>query len=220
MKNKSLFGSVATYTIFLSVIFSGSVLIAEDWHELSAMSEPELVAKISDFEHKLNQTPGDNETLKTLGIAYHIMAIKNPRTYAPLAYKTLSKAYKKIENDYDTLCYLGSATTMMAMATNDVSQMGSYASKGIALMDKAVRMAPDSITVRLIRAHNSKSLPGFFGRRSLAIEDFEYLAEMIRRKPRFPVPVKKQVYSNLSDLYEKSGETAKAEEYKKLADGI
>ena len=123
MKKRALLSLLATYIIFLSITFFGSVATAGDWHELHAMSEPALVEKISEFKNKLNLKPDDGESLKALGIAYYIMSTKNPQVYVPLAYNTLSKANERNEVDYVTLCYLGSATTMMAMTTSDVSQM-------------------------------------------------------------------------------------------------
>ena len=220
MKKTFLYSLISTYFILIIIFLFSTIASAEGWYELNSMSDSELIAKVDEFKKKLDQEPDNDEILKTLGIAYLIMAIKNPQAYAPLAVKFLSNAYERNENDYAILCYLGSATTLMATTTNDTSKMGSYTNQGIALMDKAVRKAPDNITVRLTRAYHSKNLPDFLGRRSVAIEDFEYLAEMIKNESSFPVPLKKEIYLNLIELYEKSGNTEKAEYCQKLANGL
>ena len=220
MKKKIMFGLVRTKILLLIILEFCFSAMAGDWYELNTMDESELAEKIGEFRKRLGQNPEDWETLKGLGIAYHIMATKNAREYAPLAFKTLSKVHGMNETDCVSLCYLGSATTMMAATTNDLMEKSSYTNRGIALMDKAVRKAPDNVNVRLTRAYNSKSLPDFLERKSVAVEDFEHLAGMIRKGSLSSISIKKAVYSNLAELYEKIGHREKAEAYHKLANGL
>jgi tetratricopeptide (TPR) repeat protein len=197
-----------------------SITVAKDWPELNILSDSELTEKMTEFQKKLDQVPDDYEILKGLGIAYHIKALKDPKAFAPQAVETLTKVSEKDPTDYVTLCYLGSATTLMAQTTKNVFKMSSYSNKGFALMDKAVRNDPDNASIRLTRAHNSKNVPAFLNRGDIAIEDFEYLAEMIKKDPVSFTYLKKQVYSNLAVLYKKRGEEGKAAEYTKLAEGL
>ena len=220
MKKQIMFGLVRTKIVLLIILVFCCSAMAGGWYELNTMDESELAEKIGEFRKRLDQNPEDRETLNGLGIAYHIMATKDAQEYAPLAFKILSKAHEGNEADCVTLCYLGSATTLMASTTNDLMEKSSYTNRGIALMDKAVRKAPDNVTVRLTRAYNSKSLPDFLERKSVAVEDFEHLAKMIRKGSLSSISIRKKVYSNLAELYEEIGQREKAEDYHKFANGL
>ncbi|MFC1884671.1 tetratricopeptide repeat protein [Thermodesulfobacteriota bacterium] len=220
MKKRVMRRLTGVKIVSLTIILFGFTAAAQDLNELNTMNEQELVEKIDRFEKKLKQNPEDYETLKALGIAYHIMATRDARTYAPLAVKTLSKAHEKIETDYTILCYLGSATTLMSVTTSNFMEKGSYTNRGIAMMDKAVRKAPNNVTIRLTRAYNSKSLPDFLDRKSVAIEDFEHLAAMIEKDDSSLSSIKKEIYLNLAELYEKNGNKEKADNYSTLAGAL
>jgi hypothetical protein len=86
--------------------------------------------------------------------------------------------------------------TMSAKTNVDYKQ-------GIAYMDEAVKKAPNNVTVRLIRAYNSRRLPDFLGREHIAFEDFHYLSEMIANGPSSYQTITKEVRLNLTELYEK-----------------
>jgi tetratricopeptide (TPR) repeat protein len=209
----AIFGLVLTAALLVA-----PVVWAEDWHELQDMSDRELSGKIAEFQEKLNRNPADYETLKAIGIAFHMQAKKDVKKYAPKAVEFLRRAHESNTKDYETMCYLGSATTMMARTTwNPVKKM-SYVNKGTGFMDKAVRKDPDNVSVRLTRAFNSKNLPSFLEREHIALEDFEYLAGLIDKNPDVSQAIKKTVYSNLAELYDEAGDRAKAERYARLAE--
>ena len=221
MKNRCQTNRLAIVGIFLAIVFwSVARLSANDCQELSDLESEQLVEKISGMQKVLDQNPSDCETLKCMGIAYHKMAKKNAKTYAPKAVETLTKALEANKKDYETMCYLGSATTIMAQTTWNPMKKMSYVNKGAGLMDKAIRKDPDNMSVRMTRAYNSKSLPSFLNRGHLAVEDFEYLADLIEKNPDAHGSLKKAVYTNLFELYRKAGDRAKAEKYKKLAENL
>jgi len=209
----------ATFCLFLIAARGlAPVVWAKDWHELQDMSSIQLAEKISEFQEKLDQNPADYEALKAIGIAYSIKAKEDVKTYAPKAVEFLTRAHEIDTKDYETMCHLGSATTMMARTTvNPVKKM-SYVNKGTGFMDKAVRKNPDNISVRLTRAFNSKSLPSFLDRGHIALEDFEHLAGLIEKNTGVSQAIKKTVYSNLAELYSKAGDQEKAERYARLAE--
>jgi cytochrome c-type biogenesis protein CcmH/NrfG len=209
-------GAAVVVLVSLAVL-AAPLAWGEDWHELQDLSDTELAEKIAELQDRLNQNPADYETLKALGAAFHIKAQEDAKQYAPKAVAFLTRAHEADTKDYETMCYLGSATTMMARTTwNPVKKM-SYVNKGTGLMDKAVRKDPDNISVRLTRAFNSKGLPSFLERGHLALEDFEYIAGLIEKDPGVPQAIKKTVYSNLAELYAKAGDQDKAERFSKLA---
>ena len=205
-------GSV--FFLSLSVVVASAM--AGDWAELNKMDPSALSAKIVELKRQLKQTPDDYETMKGLGIAYHLLARQDAKKYTQEAVDLLSKVYEMNPKDYITLCYLGSSTTMLAKTTINPLKKGSYANKGIGLMDKAIRKDPDNISVRLARAYNSMSLPSFMKRGNIAVEDFEYLAKMIEASPEAYGDLKKEVYGNLTRLYEKNGKPSEARKYAQL----
>lgn len=71
--------------------------------------------------------------------------------------------------------YLGSAYTLRSRDLWIGPKKLETLKQGGAFMDQAVAAAPDDPRVRLVRAVNSLKLPRLFGRRKLAIEDFEKL---------------------------------------------
>jgi len=180
----------------------------------------QLSEKVSEFQKSLDKNSSDFETLKALGIVYHIKARKDAKEYAPRAVEFLSGAYEINRKDYETMCYLGSATTMMAKTTWNPIRKMSYVNKGTGLMDKAVKRDPDNVSVRMTRASNSKSLPSFLNRGDIALEDFEYLAGLIEQNPESLASIKKKVYSNLAELYIKAGDQARAEKFRKLSENL
>lgn len=202
MKTKSIYHFIKTGIICLTFVLFNTLVFASDWHELNQMSESELSIKVAKFQQQLDQHPNKHENLKAIGIAYHALAIKDSKTNAPLAVKYLSAAYGQNKTDYVSLCYLGSAMTILAKTNVDYKQ-------GIAYMDEAVRKAPNNVTIRLIRAYNSKRLPDFLAREHIALEDFHYLSEIIANDPSSYQTIKKEVYLNLTELYEKRNNICK-----------
>jgi len=109
---------------------------------------------------------------------------------------------------------------MMANTTWSPIKKMSYVNKGTGLMDKAVKRDPDNVSVRMTRASNSKNLPSFLNRGDIALEDFEYLAGLIEKNPGHLPSIKKKIYSNLAELYEKAGDRTNAEKFRKLAENL
>ena len=221
MRNRFYSHHRIIFHLFLAALFFLITPVwAKDWHELQDLTDVQLSEKISGFQKGLDQNPSDYEALKALGIAYHIKARKDAKKFAPRAVEFLSRAYDINKKDNETMCYLGSATTMMANTTwNPIKKM-SYVNKGAGLMDKAVKRDADNVSVRMTRASNSKNLPSFLNRGDIALEDFEYLAGLIEKNPESLTSIKKKVYSNLAELYIKAGDQAKAEKVRKLSENL
>jgi len=208
------------HLLLAALFFLITPVWAKDWHELQDLTDVQLSEKISGFQKGLDQNPSDYEALKALGIAYHIKARKDAKEYAPRAVEFLSRAYEINKKDSETMCYLGSATTMMANTTWNPIRKMSYVNKGTGLMDKAVKRDADNVSVRMTRASNSKSLPSFLNRGDIALEDFEYLAGLIEKNPESLASIQKKVYSNLAELYIKAEDQAKAEKFRKLSENL
>jgi tetratricopeptide (TPR) repeat protein len=176
-----------------------------------------LKVRAAELQQRLDQSPSDYETLRDLGIVYYAAALRDSKAYAKKAIQYLDQTYQKKAEDAEVLCCLGTAYTLLAKDASDLSSITSNVNKGIGFMDKAVRMDPDNISVRLIRANNSKSLPKFLNRRSVAYEDFERLASLFEKKPGVSPSLKVSVYQNLAALYKEDGDAAKAQKYEAMA---
>jgi cytochrome c-type biogenesis protein CcmH/NrfG len=207
--------------IVLAMVFWWAAAVcAKTCQELSDLDCEQLEETITEMQKALEQKPFDRETMKCLGIAYHRMAKKDAKTYAPESVELLTKALAANKKDYEIMCYLGSATTMLAKNTWNPMKKMACVNKGTGLMDKAIRKDPDNISVRMTRAYNSKSLPSFLNRGHLAVEDFEYLADLIEKDPKAYTSIKRDVYTNLCELYSKAGDQAKAKKFKKLVENL
>jgi len=212
----SLLGLYGALSLVL-LLFTSQVLAEERPENMDLKA---LSVQTAQLQQRLEQTPADYEALKGLGIVYHGMALKDSKAYAKKAVQYLEQANQKKSDETEVLCYLGSAYTLLAKDAGDLMSKSSYMNRGVEYMDKAVRMDPDNISVRLIRANNSKNLPRFLNRRSVAYEDFEYLAGLFEKRPDVSPSLKVSVYRDLAALYKEDGDAAKARKYEAMAGTI
>ena len=118
-----------------------------------------LKAQADRLEARVGSNSADYATLRELATVYHYMAVKDSATYAKKAVQVLERAYEKRPEDYGVLCYLGNAYVLLAKDGGDGMTRAANANKGFEYMDKAVRKAPDDITVRLTRGFSAKASP-------------------------------------------------------------
>jgi hypothetical protein len=171
-----------------------------------------LNRRVADLENTLASDPQDVATLKALGIAYHFQAIQGRKEATAKAVEQLESALAKAPSDYETMCYLGSSKTMLAKTTWNPIQKLSHVNAGTALMDRAVKRAPDNITVRMTRGANSLALPAFLNRVGCAVEDYTYLAGRIEQHPEELAALREPVTQALAEARRRQGMTAKTEQ--------
>lgn len=82
---------------------------------------------------------------------------------------------KQKRNHVEARVYYGSLLTLKGRDAFLPWKKLSYVEEGCDEMDKAVKIAPENITVRLTRAINNIHLPGFFNRLTYCLEDFNFL---------------------------------------------
>ena len=216
---KSLLIPMIIFTLSMWLFLATHCAVAENQPKLSTKDAAQLDATIETLRGKIAENDQDFESFKQLGIVYHMKAVANAKTYAPLAVDALTRARELDKRDTEVLCYLGSATTMLAKTTfNPVKKMG-FVNKGTGYMDKAVSQSPDNVTVRLTRAQNAMRLPAFLNRQSFALIDLEHLSKMIDKNPEQYASIKQGVYADLSKLYDKNGDPEKAALYRQKAAG-
>ena len=205
-------GMALSFLLFASLVFSEGGFENKDLAALSAQA--------AQSKQRFDQNPSDHESLRTLGIVYHYMAIRDSKTYAKKAVQYLEEAYQKKPDDSVVLCYLGSSYTMLAKDASDVSKRSDFINRGIESLDKAVGKDPNNITARLTRANNSKELQRSLNRRSTAHEDLEHVADLFEKGLRVPSQLKASVYRSLADLYKEDGDPADAKKYKTMAETV
>ena len=220
MKPISRNALLGLYGVFgLVLLLFASLAFAEERPE--DMDLKALSVRAVQLQQRVDQNPSDDEALRDLRIVYHDMAIKDSKAYGQKAAQYLEQAYRKKPHDHVALCYLGSAYTLLAKdAWNPVSK-AFYLNKGVEHMDKAVRKDLNNITVRLIRANNSKVLSSkFLSQRSIAYEDFEHVASLFEKGLKVPSQLKASVYRSLADLYKEDGNLAEAKKYQIMAKNV
>ncbi|MGM0664412.1 MAG: hypothetical protein ACQET7_09535 [Thermodesulfobacteriota bacterium] len=215
--HQGTFRHFAFVSIVMSIfVFNPSGGLAEK--AVENMELDALQGRAKQLTQRLDRDPADYGALLGLGVTYHAMALKDSKAYTGKAVRSLEEAYQKRPDDFTALCYLGSAYTLLAKDRwNPVSRL-MYLNKGFKYMDKAVQKDPDNVTLRLVRANNSKAMPKFFERRSIAYEDFEHLAMVLERDDALPAKLAATVYRNLSELYADDGNRAEAKRYHALAE--
>ena len=133
MKYSFQMGRLAIVGIIMAIaVLLAAPVSAKDWHELRDLDDGQLAEKISELQKILDQNPSDYETMKGIGIAYHRMAKKTAKKYAPKAVELLTKALEANKKDYETMCYLGSAITIMAQTTWNPMKKMSYVNPNVA----------------------------------------------------------------------------------------
>lgn len=204
--------------VFGVLLILVSTAIASDWHALHDLDEATISNQITLLQEKLKKQPENYEAIKGLGIAYHMRAKGDATGYAGKAVDFLTRTLSINAKDYEAMCYLGSATTMLAKTTWNPTKKLSYVKKGTAMMDRAVSEDPDNVSVRMTRAYNSMKLPVYLERGHLALEDFEHLVSLIEKGLVIDVLTRKKIYSSLVDLYAKKGDRSATEKHRRLAD--
>ncbi len=80
--------------------------------------------------------------------------------------------------------------------------------QGIQLLDRAVRMAPNNVSVRIVRMTNSLALPAFFGRGSTVREDLRQLSGPLAEQ--IPHLLAAELSYRLGELMQREGRTKRA----------
>jgi tetratricopeptide (TPR) repeat protein len=204
----------------LGLIFLLLASLAHTEERPESMDLNSLKARAAELQQRLDQNLSDYEALRSLGIVYYAAALKDSKAYAKKAIHYLEEANQKKPEDAEVLCCLGTTYTLLAKDASDLASITSNTNKGIGFMDKAVRMDPDNISVRMIRANNSRYLPKFLNRRSVAYEDFEHLVSLFEKKSDVSPALKASVYRDLAGLYKEDGDAAKAQKYEAMAANI
>lgn len=182
---------------------------------LRIQDKGELNEIVDKAEKVVEKNPDDKNSLKTLGIAYHNLADIGVKKAAKESVEYLKHANKLYPEDALILAVLGSSTTMVGKYSGKLVTEGrKYVNKGANMLDRAVKMSPDDVLVRVIRANNSRGIPKLFGRRNLHKTDLLHIVEIIKRSPKeVSTELQAQVYYKLGMVYDSEGDDSSAKSY-------
>ncbi len=171
----------------------------------------------------------DFQTLLKEGEKYYRQGIQGDKEAVEKAIELLERALKLEPKSALATAYLGSTYTLKGRDASQPWDKMKFTKKGIALLDKAVRLEPSNIKVRIERGMNSLNLPSFFGRLPVAKEDFGFLrgkadgGKLPKGLSQFIYYQAGRVYFNLgkykeaTDLWEKAVKIDDKSEYGKKA---
>lgn len=151
--------------------------LAEQIDDIS--DEDQLNAAIVTAEQRLAVAPGDQRALWIVGLANHNLAVDGPRGLAAKAEASLLKLLTLDPANALALAYLGNAVIMVARDSRNLMTKASTVQKGLEKLDQAVKLSPDDLHIRLLRAGSGKRLPKLFGRKSVARDDLAHAITLI-----------------------------------------
>jgi cytochrome c-type biogenesis protein CcmH/NrfG len=164
-----------------------------------------------DLQGVLAQKPNDVETLMKLGKIYHDQGVAGNDDAVDKGFTCFDKVLQIDPANAVALVYRGSFWTLRARDAWWPFTKMKDVDKGVDEMDKAVDLAPDNISVRLMRGINSVNLPSMFHRLPVALKDFEYMMS----DPRFAgfnPHLQATIYCWAGIAYNSDNQTAKAKE--------
>ena len=173
----------------------------------------DIQTQIAVFEDSLREEPENIVILLKLGILYHNLGVEGDKKAVKRARNLFEKLLELEPQNAEALAWYGSVLTLRGRDVLFPVSKLSYVNNGIEKMDKAVELAPDNISVRMIRANNSLNLPGVFHRIEIAITDFEHLLTLReKRQEEFSKSLLAKIFLGLGSAYEKKEDTNKARE--------
>jgi len=159
------------------------------------------------------QTAADPNNLAlqlNLGRAYHWLALSREVDAIIEGEKIFKQILSREPDNAVALAYTGSLLGLkIGYQLVPEDQIGPAANQAAAALDRAVKLAPDSIEVRMARGYSSFHTPSVAGRDAFAIEDFTRAIELFKQHPGAEAS-QAEVYLVLGDAYRKVGEMDRA----------
>jgi tetratricopeptide (TPR) repeat protein len=175
--------------------------------------------RIRELEGSLKSNPSDRSVLMELGRLYHDQAADGDADAIDRGFLCLDRLLNIDTANVVALAYRGDLWAMRARDAWWPPNKWSYLRKGASELDLAVGLAPENMMVRLFRGMNALAAPGFFGRLSIALEDFIVLL----KHPAFPEQSKElrvSIYYYAGVAHKRADDYDKARELFKKAISI
>jgi tetratricopeptide (TPR) repeat protein len=182
--------------VFLALLFTGISRTQDD---------------VKSLEGVLAQKPNDFETLMKLGKIYHDQGVAGNDDAVDKGFACFDKVLQIDPSNAVALVYRGSLWTLRARDAWWPFTKMKDVDKGVDEMDKAVDLAPDNVSVRLVRGINSVNLPSMFHRLPIALKDFEYLMNNAKFAS-LNSHLQSTIYCWAGIAYDNDGQAVKAKE--------
>lgn len=141
--------------------------------------------KLAELQKPLSASPTNPAALYTLAKYCHDTGAKDNEEAAKLAEKYFNDLLKLQPTNALAIAYLGSTLTMRARDSFWPTRQLSLVKDGIRTMDRAVALAPNDITIRMVRAMNNVHMPRWLDRETIVRDDFAWLWEQVQKQPAY-----------------------------------
>jgi len=167
--------------------------------------------KVKELEGTLQQNPNDIPTLIALGTIYHGQAVARSEDAVEKGFACFDKILQIDPSNAVAYVYRGSLWTLRGRDAWWPFTKAKDVDKGVDDMDKAADLAPNDVTVRIVRGINSTNLPSMFRRLPVALKDFEFLMND-PRFVHFDAHLQATIYCWAGIAYKNDSQPAKAKE--------
>lgn len=172
---------------------------------------------IDSLENLVKKEPTNVQAKLELAVIYHDIVRKKENDDATDRAEQLFNEILEINQEHTAaMIYYGSLLTLKGRDAFFPWEKMSYVEDGCDLMDKAVKLEPENVALRIRRAMNNVNLPDMFEREQFYLEDFEF----IKNHPAFSnfnPGLKQQILFNSAKAFDKNGQSDKSRElYKQV----
>jgi hypothetical protein len=165
---------------------------------------------------RLAKDPHNPVLMREAAMSYNILGSPENYAYLNKAKTLLEESNKLRPNDAYTLMFLGSTIGLLARDPDvGILSKTSMVNEALELMDRAVKLEPASLRLRLMRATSSIAVPSVFGRGKVLEEDVAFVRRTLEPQPPKEVPKHTVAagYLLLGAYHEKVGELPRARVY-------
>ena len=138
-----------------------------------------IAARLQLCAKKLDQTPDDHEWRFELLRAHHRNAAAGNGDSVRQAARLLATLAEEASEDQRITAYRGSLKLIEAKRAFWFWDKASLAKQGVKLLDRAVQLDPQDITVRAIRGISTSHLPDSFKRQDQSLADLAWAVDRI-----------------------------------------
>lgn len=172
-----------------------------------------LSEALNEAKSHMSDSASDLKWLKVAAIASHQLATLKVDSAAEEAVRLLTQVCAAAPADYEMMAYLGSAHAMLGRDSSFVVSKVKHVNKAIATLDVAVKNDPRNLTVRLIRAGVSITLPAMFERKRVAEEDYRFVAAQAEAGASVHPLRLAEVYYQLGQFASEAKQSERAQQY-------
>ena len=176
-RSAAAFGGLLTLALALAISLSGTRLgAATSTNAPLAAGEAELLAEMA--------AQGTNVTrLYRLADLCHDAGVDGDKAAVLRAEAYLRELLRQQPTNAPATTLLGSVYTIKGRDAFWPTQQLRLVHEGNELMDQGVRLAPQDIQTRLLRAFNNAHMPDFLGRTEIVRADLAWLWEKVEKEP-------------------------------------